>query len=112
MHNQPMSTSTYTKRTSYQYHADTVDHSTHSLERHMQRLTGLSASDKATVEERALAAAAHPKNGEHTGVRIFTTSTQHVWAVVAGRTVKTIITTPKGTHLDKTSPCNRYAVVA
>lgn len=100
------------KRTSYDYHEDTVGHSTHSLERHMQRLTNLTAEERALVEERALAAAAHPANREHSGVRILTTSSQHIWAIVAGRTVKTIITTPAGQHLHKTSPCNRYAVVA
>ena len=103
--------STYTKRQSYQYHADTTDFSVHSIERHMQRVSHLSASDQALVSERALAAAAHPKNGEHTGARILTTASEHIWAVVAGRTVKTIIVTPKGQHLDKTSPCNRYVII-
>ena len=104
--------SNYTKRTSYTYHANTVAHSDHSLERHMQRLTTLTPEEQALVKERAVAAAAHPKNMEHTGVRILTTAGMHIWAVVAGRTVKTIISTPEGTHLDQTSPCNRYAVVA
>lgn len=86
--------------------------SVHSIERHMERVQHLDTKAQAIVAERAVAAAAHPKNREHTGVRILTTATEHVWAVVAGRTVKTIMVTPKGTHLNQTSPCNRYAVVA
>jgi len=102
----------YTKRTSYDYHADTVAHSDHSIERHMGRLKDLAVDVQAAIKDRALAAASHPKNREHTGVRIYTGNGIHVWAVVAGRTVKTIITTPKGQHLDETSQCNRYAIVA
>jgi len=101
----------YTKRQAYDYHANTVAHSDHSIERHLGRLTDLTADERALVKDRALQAAAHPKNREHTGVRIFTGHGQHVWAVVAGRTVKTIITTPEGQHLDQTSKCNRYAIV-
>ena len=102
---------TYNKRSSYDYHTGTVAHSDHSLERHMQRVQHLSAQDQKLVLDRAVQAAAHPKNREHTGVRILTTSDQHVWAVVAGRTVKTILTSPKGVHLNQVSPCNRYAIV-
>lgn len=109
-HNEAMSN--YTKRSSYDYHADTVAMSDHAWERHAQRLTMFTAEEQATIKERAVAAAAHPKNREHTGVRIFTGAGKHVWAVVAGRTVKTILTTPEGTHVAQTSPCNRYAVVA
>lgn len=77
----------------------------------MERLTSLTQDEQALVAERAVTAAAHKANREHTGVRIYTTATEHIWAVVAGRTVKTIMTTRKGQHLNETSPCNRYAIV-
>ncbi len=103
----------YTKRSSFQYHEPgSVAYSDHSLVRHVQRLDFLTEDETALVMERAVAAAAHPKNQDHTGVRILTAGGRHVWAVVSGRTVRTIMATDEGTHLDAVSPCNRYALVA
>ncbi len=106
-----MSNHNYTKRTSYQYHAGTVAMSDHAWERHAQRLTSFNAEQQATIKAAAVKAAAHPKNQEHTGARIYTAAGQHIWAIVAGGTVKTIMATAEGTHINTVSPCNRYAII-
>lgn len=95
-------------RNFYNYHEDTVDMSDHAWERHAQRLQGLSQEDMQTVKARAIEAAELSKN--HTGVLVKRASIGDIWAVVAGRTVKTIIVTASGVHLDKTSKCNRYHI--
>ena len=99
------------RRSVYDYREDTVALSDHAWLRAEQRLGAISAQGKLLVRDRALAAAGHPANREHTGVRVLTENGVHVWVVVAGRTVKTVLTTPEGVHLCKVSQCNRYAVV-
>ena len=96
------------ERTYYNYHEETVDMSDHSWQRHAQRLSHLDATEKAQVKERAIEAAEKSKG--HTGVKVMAHDQGDVWAVVAGRTVKTIITTAHGQHLRETSPCNKYYI--
>lgn len=96
------------RRSTYNYHEDTIDMSDHSWARHAARLSHLNATEQATVKGNAVEAAANSK--DHTGVKVLSHAGGDVWAVVAGRTVKTIIVTAHGTHLDKTSPCNRYYI--
>lgn len=60
------------------------------------------------MKERAVEAAA--KSKDHTGVKLMKHTLGDIWAVVAGRTVKTLIVTAPGVHLDQTSPCNRYYI--
>ena len=95
-------------RNFYNYHEDTVDMSDHAWERHAQRLSSFSPQVQAVIKARAIEAAAKSKN--HTGVKVLAADQGDVWAVVAGRTVKTIIVTPSGQHLSKTSPCNKYYI--
>ena len=85
-----------------------MDMSDHSWARHASRLTFLTATEQETVKAYSIEAAANSK--DHTGVKVLSHTGGDVWAVVAGRTVKTIIVTAHGTHLDETSPCNRYYV--
>ena len=101
-------TNTYQAKSSYQYHAPSVAGSTHSLERETQRLGHLNKEQQAQVAERAVEMA-DKFTDNHFGVKVFVHQGGDVWAVVSGRTVRTIITTKHGTHLDKTSPCNKYA---
>ena len=98
----------YQRRDSYQYHEDTVDMSDHAWERHAQRLSQFSPQTQAIIKARAIEAAA--KSPDHTGVKLLKDASGDVWVVVAGRTVKTIIVTPHGQHLEETSPCNRYYI--
>lgn len=92
----------------YNYHTDTVAMSDHAWERHAERLQGLSAEDMELVKARSIEAAELSKN--HTGVLVKRASFGDIWAVVAGRTVKTIIVTISGVHLSQTSPCNKYHI--
>lgn len=100
--------SNYTQRKTYEYHEATTDLSKHSWERFAQRLTHLTDAEQGLVREYAVEAA--DKSKGHTGVKVMSNVGGDVWAVVAGRTVKTIIVTTHGVHLDKTSQCNRYYI--
>ena len=101
-------TNTYQAKSSYTYHADTTAGSTHSLERETQRLGHLNKEQQAQVAARAVEMAAKYTDN-HFGVKVHVHLDRDTWAVVSGRTVRTIITTKHGVHLDKTSPCNKYA---
>lgn len=98
----------YTQRKTYDYHQDTVGISDHAWARQAQRLSHLTAADQGLVKGYAMEAAANSKG--HTGVKVLSNTGGDVWVIVAGRTVKTLIVTTHGVHLDQTSQCNRYYI--
>ncbi len=99
----------YQQKAWHNYREDTTASSTHSLDRHAERLDHLNLEQQAIVSERAAWAAAKYTDNVW-GVTIFLHPAGDVHAVVSGRTGRTLIVTDHGQRLHEVSKCNKYAV--